>query len=250
MKQSAETSPFSFKNGSEVGVLVIHGFTSTPASVRHIGENIARAGFDVEGPLLSGHGRDWREANACRYQAWLDDVERAYHDLTGRCSRVFVGGLSMGGALSLYLAENHPEIAGVFPINHAAVFSRDWRLALLPVLKLIIPSLPKIGGDLKDPRQEEITFDRTPLAATHELMKMVRIIKDGLPRVTQPCLIFKSREDHVIPVESAVHTLERISSAEKRIAWLENSYHVATQDYDRDVIVDETVKFIKKHAGR
>ena len=248
MKQPVDTTSFSFKNGSDVGVLLIHGFTSTPASVRYVGEGLAGEGFDVDCPLLSGHGRSWREANACRYQDWLDDVERAYAAIRERCSKVFTGGLSMGGALSLYLAENHPEISGVFPINHAAVFSRDWRMGLLPILKKVVPSLEKVGGDLKNPDEEEITFDRTPLPATHELIKMVRIIKDNLPRVTQPCLIFKSREDHIIPVESAVYTLDAISSKEKQLIWLENSYHVATQDYDRDIIVSETIKFIRKYS--
>jgi len=241
--------PFSFSTSSQVGVLVLHGFTSTPSSVLPLGEGLARAGYNVEGPCLSGHGRTWVELGRTKLEEWRADAEKAYQELKSRSGTVFAAGLSMGGALALDLAQRHPELAGTILINHALFLMPDWRLPLLPVMKHLVPSVGGVGGDIKDPQAVERTYDRTPTRAVHELIKLMGMVRAGLAKVNQPCLIMKSKEDHVIPAKSATYTLERISSDHKRLVWLPNSYHVATLDYDRELIIRETVRFIRDVAG-
>ena len=239
--------PFSFENESDIGVLVLQGFTGTTSSVIYLGECLAKAGFNVEGPRLSGHGTKWQDLNNVKYEDWIGDVEKALEKLKKRASKIFVSGLSMGGTLSLYLAETHPEIKGVIPINNAILF-HDPRISLLPILKYFISSTPAIGSDIKDPSQKEIAYDRTPTRGAAEMAELVNITRKNLSKVTQPILIFKSKEDHVVPFDNAEYTLKHVSSKDKKLIYLENSYHVATMDFDKDLICEETIKFINSHS--
>src|SRR5664279_1311219 len=86
-------------DGGRVGVLVSHGFTGTPESVRSWAEHLAAAGYTVRLPLLPGHGTTWQDTNRTSWQDWYGEIEKAYDELSARCHTVFAGGLSMGGTL-------------------------------------------------------------------------------------------------------------------------------------------------------
>jgi len=247
MKILLGKGPFSFGSNRKVGVLLIHGFTSTPESHLEFGKFLAKAGLTVECPLLSGHATTWQEMAKTPYTAWLKDVEDAYLKLRKKCKKVFVTGLSMGGVLALYLAERHPEIAGVIPVNNVMIF-RDIRLLFIGLLKKLLPSTPAIASDLKDKTRKELAYDRTPTASVHELLKLARVVKKDLKKVTQPILMFKSKNDHVVPRVSAPYTYNHVGSASKELIWLEESYHVATMDVERHIIFKESLEFIKENS--
>jgi len=98
--------PFS-ADGGEIGVLLCHGFTGCPQSLRPWAEAMAKAGHTVRLPLLPGHGTTWQDMNRTTWRDWYGCVEDAFRELRARCDAVVVGGLSMGGALALRLAEQH-----------------------------------------------------------------------------------------------------------------------------------------------
>ncbi|MCD6427602.1 MAG: alpha/beta fold hydrolase [Caldisericaceae bacterium] len=246
MKLMKGAEPFSFENDSDTGVLLIQGFTGTTSSVYYWGKCLADHGFNVEGPRLSGHGTKWQDLNNVKYTDWIKDVEDGLKKLKMRSENVFVAGLSMGGTLALYLAENHPDLKGVLLVNHA-IDLHDPRLPFLGILKYFIKSTSAIGSDIKDPNEKEIAYERTPVSGAYEMVKLLKKVKGDLAKVSQPVLIFKSREDHVVPLDNAEITLKGISSKDKRIIWLENSYHVATMDFDKDLICSESIKFINEH---
>ena len=100
-----------------IGVLVIHGFGGSPRSLQELAERLAAAGYTVALPLLAGHGRTPEAMEASRWTEWTGDVEQAYQWLRARTDRVFVCGLSMGGTLALWVAERHPDLAGLITIN-------------------------------------------------------------------------------------------------------------------------------------
>src|SRR3954464_14582979 len=110
--------PFTADGGPH-GVLVLHGFTGNPQSMRGLAEAFAAAGYAVELPRLPGHGTSVDDMATTTFADWSAAVERAYDDLAGRCERVVVAGLSMGGTLAAWLAARHPEIAGLVVINGA-----------------------------------------------------------------------------------------------------------------------------------
>jgi carboxylesterase len=237
--------PFSH-DGSDVGVLLCHGFTGTPQSLRPWGEYLAERGYTVRVPLLPGHGTTWQQMNRTRWADWYACVDTAFRELHETCERVVVGGLSMGAALSLQLAQEHgPRISGLVLVNPAVKFE-DPRVRLVPVLKHFIGSLEGVSNDIKKPGVKELAYARSPLKAGHsQLIAWQSIIRD-LPEVTQPVLLLRSTQDHVIPASSSALVLSRISSLDVAEILLEDSYHVATIDNDAPRIFDESAKFVER----
>ena len=239
--------PFSH-DGSDVGVLLCHGFTGTPQSMRPWGEYLADRGYTVRVPLLPGHGTTWQQMNHTGWQDWYSCVDTAFRDLHQTCERVIVGGLSMGGALCLQLAQEHgPRISGLVLVN-PAVKVEDPRTRLLPILKHLTGSVKAIGDDIKKPGVTELAYTRTPLKATHSQLSAWHPVVRDLPEVTQPVLLLRSTVDHVVPASSSALILSRISSRDVTEILLEDSYHVATIDNDAPRIFDESAKFIERIA--
>ncbi len=235
-------------DGGNTGVVLCHGFTGSPASMKPWADHLVEHGYSVRAPRLPGHGTTWQELNRTRWPDWYAEVDRAYADLRERCDRVVVAGLSMGGCLALRLAEQHDDIAGVVLVNPAVHLERK-DILLVPLLRHVVPAIPGIGNDLKRDDVEESGYDRTPLHALHSQTKMWKDVRDNLSKIHQPLLLFRSVTDHVVDASSAPIILGGVSSMNKREVLLHNSFHVATLDYDMDFIFAESSAFIAEHAG-
>jgi carboxylesterase len=235
--------PFS-ADGGRVGVLLSHGFTGSPASMRPWGEFLAEHGLTVRVPRLPGHGTTWQEMNRTRWSDWYAEAETALDDLVARCEQVVVGGLSMGGCLALRLAQQRGRDVASLMLVNPAVASENKQLRAVPVIKWLVPSRPGIGNDIKKPGVDEHCYSRMPLKALHSMMQMWQQTCEDLPKVTQPLLLFRSAEDHVVDPLSSRLIAQRVSSRDLDEHVLANSYHVATLDNDAPAVFDESLKFI------
>ncbi len=231
--------PFCFHHG-EIGVLISHGFMGTPQSVRHIGESFARSGFSVLAPRLKGHGTHYLEMESCTAEDWYDSLEQGYLELSNSCRSVIVAGQSMGGTLALLLAHRHPEIAGIITINAALSVPGYSYLKG----KRSPRFLPEDKPDIKAENVEEITYRKVPLSAIHELQRLMSQVPDTLPDIQQPILGIHSLIDHVVPPDCTDVILKQIGSVHKEKLILPNSYHVASMDHDKELIVRKGEKFI------
>lgn len=233
-------------DGGDVGVLLCHGFTGTPQSLRPWAERLAGEGLTVRLPLLPGHGTAWPDLNMTGWDDWYDAAQRSLDELTARCRAVVVGGLSMGGAIAARLAAERPnDVAGLVLVNPAFV-SDDVRLRALPVIKHLVPSLPGIASDIARPGTTELAYDRTPLKALHSFVRSWDETVRALANVTAPLLVLHSRVDHVVPPRSSALLLSRVSSKDVTEIVLENSFHVATLDHDGDLIEKASLEFIDR----
>lgn len=240
-------APFA-ADGGPVGALLCHGFTGSPASMRPWAEYLAAAGLTVRVPRLPGHGTTWQEMQLTRWPDWYGTVQRELLDLSARCDTVFVMGLSMGGTLSLRLAEEHGDrICGLVLVN-PSVLSKNRLLVLLPVLRHVVPSFPGVSNDIKKPGQDEIAYDRVPLQAVHSLSQLWRVTRGDLHRVTAPLLLIHSSIDHVVEPVNAAVVLDEVGSTDRREVVLADSYHVATLDNDAQQIFDESLDFVRRLA--
>lgn len=227
--------------GNEIGILLIHGFVGTPQSVKFVGNQLAEKGFTVYAPRLKGHGTHSKELEATTFNEWLTELEHAYYKLKSVCSHVFIAGQSMGGVLSLILA-NKVNPAGVITIN-AAFFVPGYELYKDEYdLKYVQEGKP----DIKDDSVIEITYPAVPVHAIKQLLAVIEIGKENLSRITSPLLLFKSLDDHVVPAASTDYVYKNASSWSKQIVELTNSYHVATMDFDKFNIVEDAEAFIRK----
>jgi carboxylesterase len=240
--------PFYFE-GNEVGCLVSHGFTGTTQSMRFLGEFLAReGGFTVVGPRLKGHGTTPEDMAQTTAEDWVRSVEEAMHTLQESCEKLFITGLSMGGTLTLYMAAMYSGVfAGAVPIN-AAVLLRNPDMAGLAFAPDAPPTVPGVGSDIKKPGEVELAYPVVPVPAIQHLYALMAVTRELLPRVTCPTLVFQSRDDHVVVPDNAPYILEHVGAREKRLVWLRDSYHVATLDNDKELIAQETLRFIQAHV--
>jgi carboxylesterase len=241
--------PFSADGGPQ-GALVLHGFTGNPGSMRGLAEAFAAAGFTVELPRLPGHGTTMEEMMTTGWADWTAEVEAAYQRLAARTDKVVVSGLSMGGSLTLWTALQHPEVAGIVCINPA---TKPQPAELMEMVHGMVDDgtdvMPGIGADIADPDATESAYDQTPLRP------LISLVEDGLAslsgrysEITCPLLLLTSPQDHVVEPSNGDFLAETFGGPVERIS-LERSYHVATLDFDKDVIFEAAVAFGRKVTG-
>ena len=235
--------------GGPVGVLVLHGFTGCPQSIRPWAEYLAAEGLTVSAPRLPGHGTRWQDLQLTRWQDWYGEAERAFDALRSQCEQVFVMGLSMGGTLTLRLAEERAsEVAGIVLVN-PSLFSLNKLAKLAPLLKFLVPSVKGIGSDIKAPNMKELAYERVPAKAFMSLTEMWKLTRADLGKITAPTLLCHSEDDHVVEPQNSEALLAEIGSSDVREIVLHESYHVATLDNDRETIFRESLAFVRAHAG-
>jgi esterase/lipase len=245
--------PFAFPGGDgpdgRTGVLLVHGFTGTPMSMRPWGEHLAAEGFAVRCPLLPGHGTRWQDCNVSTHDQWTTAVEEAFDALAAECDRVFVAGLSMGGTLATRLAEVRPDdVAGLVLVNPALLTQR-LDAKLLPLIARLTGSWAPIASDIKKPGITELAYPKLPTRAMMQLRQLWAATRADLGRVTAPVIVFHSVEDHVVePVNSTV-LLAGVGSTDTTEVLLEDSYHVATLDNDAPMIFARSVDWISERVG-
>ena len=227
------------------GVLLVHGFTSTPKSMRAWGEHLAAEGFTVRAPLLPGHGTRWQDCNQVTEDDWTTAVGAAFDELSAEVDRVVVGGLSMGGTLALRLTEQRPDdVAGLVLVNPSLLTQR-LDAKFLPVLARVFPSWTPIASDIKKPGVTEQAYARLPLRGMLAVSRLWAATRADLGRITAPVLLYRSTQDHVVEPESSRVLLRDVASTDVTEVLLEDSYHVATLDNDAPTIFAGSAEWIR-----
>ncbi|MCU1501119.1 MAG: putative acylglycerol lipase [Ilumatobacteraceae bacterium] len=239
--------PWSHDGEGPHGALVIHGFTGNPSSMRGLAEALGAAGFHVEMPRLPGHGTHLDDMLTTTWDDWRGEAEAAYQRLAARSEKIVIAGLSMGGALTLRLGADHPETAGLICINAATTPLGD--AAMVAMLQEFVDGgtevMPGIGSDIADPDVTESAYAGAPVRPLMSLIEALGPLSQAYATMHVPLLILASPQDHVVPPEQQDYLAEHYAGPVERIT-LERSYHVATQDYDKQLIFDASVDFAKK----
>jgi len=232
-------------------VLVLHGFTGDPSSVRGLGEALAAAGHAVELPRLPGHGTTVEDMVPTRWADWSAEAEAALERLEARSEveQVVVAGLSMGGTLSLWLAERHPEVAGLVLVNPLVTPPDPAVVDLLRgLLEEGVEVAPGVGSDIARPGVTESAYPGSPVRAALSLFEATGEVSGALDRLRCPVLLLQSRVDHVVAPESGERLVSALGDRCRRV-WLERSYHVATLDFDAELVEREATAFVASLAA-
>jgi carboxylesterase len=233
-------------HGSHSGVLVLHGFTGSPVSLRSIAERCSGAGYSVELPRLPGHGTTVEDMITTTWSDWSKAAEEAYGNLAERCDRVAVVGLSMGGGLAAYVAEVRPSVAGCIFINPLVKPApKELLEGIDQLLDSGVETFESIGSDIKKEGVSEASYDATPLAPAKSLFEGIAVVNENLSLITAPSLLISSREDHVVTSDNGDDLEAKVSGPIERV-WLENSYHVATMDNDQELVESLTLDFLSR----
>ena len=231
-------------------VLLSHGFTGSPQTVRPWGEAMHAAGYTAIGPRLPGHGTRWQDLAATRWQDWYGELERAFDEALGRGKPVFAMGISMGGTLVTRLAQQRgAELAGLVLVN-PSLFSEKFAVNyLLPVLSRMTRSARGIASDIAKPGMREVAYDRVPLAALRSLTELWRLTRADLGKVTLPVRVYRSAVDHVVEPGNTRMLLAGIASEDVAEHVMEHSYHVMTLDNDAPALFEGSAAFVAERLA-
>lgn len=231
--------------GGPFGVLVLHGFTGNPSSMRPLAQRFADAGYAVELPRLPGHGTVVEDAVTTRWSDWSGAALATYDDLAARCERVAVVGLSMGGALTAFVAQQRADVAACVFINPLLKPQPPEVLALIDDAVAGGMTVFDKGDDpaVKKETVEENAYGVWPLPALKSLMDNLPSVYAALGDISAPSLVLSSREDHTVPSENSLELVAALPGPVEHL-WLENSDHVATIDNDQELVESTALSFV------
>lgn len=241
---------------SRIGVLILHGFTGSPAATRPLGERLAAVGYCVEVPALPGHGTNVADLATTRYTDWYGAAERVLDYLVEHTDRVVVAGISAGGTLALDLASRRVgDVDGVVAVN---ALLRDPRPRLAGIVRTIgrfVPPVPRrwLGmpsDDIARADVAETAYSRVPLAALRSLLDELPRVRAGLEDVTGPLLVVRSTHDHTVDPDDSRQVAAGAGRADVRELVCERSYHVATLDHDAGEVEEAFLRLLDELHGQ
>jgi carboxylesterase len=197
---------------------------------------------------LPGHGTQPEDLNKVKWQEWPAKVEFELSELRKTCDVVFLVGLSMGGGTVLNVAASiNNELAGLILVN-PMIHVKGVPVELAFFLSRLQKMRTSVGDDIKRPGITEWGYDALPTRGVYQLLKMLRITRGNLGKITLPVQLFHSVDDHTLPVSNTEIILSEIGSTNKSRIELVNSYHVATMDYDQELIFQNSLTFIEANT--
>jgi carboxylesterase len=235
----------------EIGLGIIHGFSGNPVSMRPLAERLASVGFRVDVPRLPGHGTHPRDMQRTRYADWRAEVVRTVDRLSQTSKHVALVGLSMGALLALDVGCERQELLAVVCINPQILDRKGFAVKLAPMLEYVVPMAPaSLAGlrkdDIAKPGVSEKAYDWVPSAAGNSLLRELPRVRAGLKKLKPPLLVAHSVQDHSVPPENSAALLRLVPGARELL--LERSYHVATLDYDLELLADNIAGFCEELA--
>jgi carboxylesterase len=258
MPQNIPTAEPFFFPGGKTGVLLIHGFTSTPKEMRWMGEYLNAQGHTVLGIRLAGHATRPADLIRSRWQDWLLSVEEGISMLQTCTERIFLAGLSLGGVLGLIIAGQEradaSRLCGVIAMSTPYHLPQDWRVRFLKPLSRIKPYIPKGAGTpgsgwFGEAWKQHVAYPQYPLRSVYEMNQLMEVMYQTLPRVNLPILLVCSRNDQPLICASMAKIFHEVASWEKQQLWLEGSGHTVTEEPQRQIVFETAAAFIARDAS-
>ncbi len=237
---------------SRTGVLLIHGFTASPAEMRPLGEFLYENGLCSYGVRLRGHGTSPCDLDISTSKQWYRSILRGWKVLHRCCDKVFVAGFSLGGCLAIkFAAEMGNEVAGLITIS-ASLRIRDRNIVfanLVNQINKLVSALPYLDGIKRftkgNSENPDINYQNIPISAIHEFKKFMEQTENLLGEVVQPALIIQGKDDPTVDPVSAEMILKGIASQDKRLMMVDSDKHVIVLDKGSSVH-QEVLKFIRE----
>jgi carboxylesterase len=241
-------APFVLEGSRDDAVLLLHGWTGSPAHFRPLGTFLNDSGFTVSAPLLAGHGTAIEDIVATGWRDWTESAVAAALDLTTTGRRLHIVGLSMGGVIALLLAPVL-DAASIVTINAPQlVWDRRSRLGgLVRGSKRIKPEEPPVPVP-EEVREFQQQYRGVPVGTIAELNDLIQAARRNLHRVLCPALVIQSHVDETVKPKSGEIIFDGLGSQQKGLVWLETSRHVALLDDERDVIAAEVLEHLETYS--
>lgn len=243
--------PFYFKGRNNKAVLLLHGWSTTPYEIRRLGMFLNEKGYTAYGPMLSGHGTEPSDLENVIYQDWINDAQEALDELKKSHRKVFLGGTSMGATLAMQLAKENKDIAGLI------LMAAPYRLRFEKIVEIsvrIISKFKKYHKKIYPPTfgvsttiTRLISYQSYPFKNILEVAELVKLSREDLHKISQPCLIIQSSSDHIVAKESLIEIYNRIGSEKKSKKYVKRAYHTFISDIRNEHVFEDILNFINEN---
>ncbi|TEW54170.1 glycerol acyltransferase [Psychromonas sp. RZ22] len=235
------------------GILLIHGFLSSPKEMEALGKLFHKLGYGVYLVRLSGHGTLSKEMRNCTVKGWLEAVNRGYAVLSHYHQKVLVAGFSAGALLALIKScANVDNIMGVVAINPALTLKQKSVLftPLLDNWNNMLNSFSIETGTVKwvdnDPEYPDSNYDRIYISGLRQLLALQESCREQLDKVTLPLLVIQSENDPTVDFSSAEDIIDKVLSADKELCVVDANCHVIVRGDKIEEVYQSILTFIEK----
>lgn len=244
-------------------VLLLHGMTGHPRELHKFGLGLHDAGYDVFAPVIPGHCIGMNELRKVDWVKWKDFALEEFDKLSKKYDQVFVSGICLGAILSVVVAEERKNVAGVAALSTTLYldgWALPWTRIFLPIgLHTMIRyfyMFPESGPfgvkneKTRDKIKKKLKEDKTllsffPLSCVHEMLRTGKYMRKHIKKCAAPVIVIHSKRDDLTSPKSAHFVYNNCSSLKKELVLLENSYHLITLDNEQDVLLSKTLNFFK-----
>ena len=235
---------FTLEGTNGVCVILIHGFTATTVEVRPIAELLNQEGYTVAAPLLPGHGTTPENLNKQSWKNWIDCVSDMYRQCRFDHEHIFLGGESMGGVITCYLAYLNSDIEGI--MLYAPALKVD-KLAYSKYIRFFKKVIPK--KNIEEEIEKDVFpwqgYKVHPTQAAYQMYLLQKITRKKLKFINQPTIIFQGKLDKTISPDGPKLIYNTINSTKKEFVLLENSGHCVVLDKEFTFLARKTSEFLK-----
>ncbi|MCI1273225.1 MAG: alpha/beta fold hydrolase [Clostridiaceae bacterium] len=255
------------KSECRKAVLLFHGLTGSPFELKKYGQFLYKNGYDVYADCLPGHGDKVEEIYTVKYTDWLEFAYKRFEDLNKKYDEVFVSGLCLGAVLALAVAIKYKdEVKGIVSLS-TTLFLDGWRLPWFSFLMPIALSTMvrfyynypecephgiknlKVRNVIKRLLQQgNVGMNDFPMTSIFEMLKLSKFVRKNIQEVTQPILIIHSQEDDLTSTKSAKLVNSKISSTDKEMIILKDSYHMVLYDNEKEFVYEKALSFLDNHS--
>ncbi len=263
-----DASPIIYCEGNDTAILFIHGFTGNASFFKYYSEKAKEDGYDVITTLLPGFGTSTDDYKKLYFSQWYNYAKDVYKYYRKNYKNFFVVGLSMGGSITLKLAEEFSEdaeypISGVVAIStpvflnalieHGAV--SHWMMWVARTFSFFTDEIKTENKIInEDGADRKITYSNAFPKQIHSFKMGLKPIKSDLKKITCPILLSQSQGDEKVPYQNLHYIEKNVGSKEVKVKEYDlRKYHHEKHDlclYDstRDDLYNEIILFINKYA--
>jgi carboxylesterase len=244
--------PFFWQGSNGKGILLVHGWTSTPYELRRLGEYLNENGYTVLGIQLTGHGTVPKDLEDVKWQQWLEDVQAGYHKLKQQCDKVYVAGTSIGASLAILLAEEEKDISGLVLMATPHKIRLERWLGIFAKILLVLnvkyrkKFYPPTFGS-KRTITRIISYQTYPVKSVLETFDAIEAARLKISAIQQPCLIMQSTSDHIVTKNSAEKIYNGINSNVKKLKYIQRSYHTFISDIKNEHVFEDILNFLEEN---
>ncbi|MFA4992957.1 MAG: alpha/beta fold hydrolase [Candidatus Omnitrophota bacterium] len=266
-----------FLPGDKNLCFLIHGLTGTAKEMGAIAQRLNKQGFSVAAPLLLNHDKSISCLKRTRWQDIYKSIRDEFLKYANDYENIFVAGLSFGALIGILLTHEFPDKIKALNCFSPTLFYDGWGNPKSRIFLPLVYKTPfkywlyfkegypyglkneRLRSKVENFYKDAGLFDYSkvhlygypviPVSCMHQNSLLAKKIISVLKDIRTPVQLLQAREDDVTSPRNSYCIYNRVSSREKEIIFLENSYHIITADQERDKVAEKTVVFFEKHKA-